>query len=510
MSFVQIGELAKSTAHSFLFALVTHALVLSANLQVLPLSIGQTARSAGWLVVSNGVLLAVLSFWRTPQAAAATLSWFYIALSFYFGALSVVHRVAPAMAETSWAAAYVAMCVAIAVWLGRPPRDRDERHKLFTLAALTLLMVSVGMSALRVSPLSRSRWEPAVAAVLAAAPKPIHPPADLPDIYYVVLDGFGRPDVLSARFAVDAKQSLDVLRETGWTVTRSSVTNYTQTYLAIASALNGAYLNPVATVMGDSRDRRPLHELIQRSAPIAALKKQGYSFRMIGSNTSVTASHRQADSCHCQWPGLNEFENSLLAMTPFRMLPLHRPTYGGQYRAVVDAFHELEHPAAAKGPVLVFAHIIAPHPPFVVDEQGHPTGLVGPVTYQDGDQFPGTIEEYQRGYQAQARYVFSRLSSFARTIASRGRPAIAIVHGDHGPGAHYSHRSLEQADLSERLPIFMAVRLAGGAAVVPDDLTPVNVFRLIFNTDFGARDPLLPNRSYYATWDAPYRLTEVR
>ena len=42
------------------------------------------------------------------------------------------------------------------------------------------------------------------------------------------------------------------------------------------------------------------------------------------------------------------------------------------------------------GPALLFAHIIVPHPPFVVDEQGRSTYKVGPVVYSDGDQYPGT------------------------------------------------------------------------------------------------------------------------
>lgn len=40
-------------------------------------------------------------------------------------------------------------------------------------------------------------------------------------------------------------------------------------------------------------------------------------------------------------------------------------------------------------------------------------------------------------------------------------------------------------------------------------ITPVNTFRLIFNLYFGARFELLNDRSYYSTYDNPYRFIDV-
>jgi hypothetical protein len=49
----------------------------------------------------------------------------------------------------------------------------------------------------------------------------------------------------------------------------------------------------------------------------------------------------------------------------------------------------------------------------------------------------------------------------------------------------------------------------GGARVLYPTITPVNTFRLVLNTYFGQKFPLLPDASYYSTYDHPYKFTEV-
>jgi hypothetical protein len=41
------------------------------------------------------------------------------------------------------------------------------------------------------------------------------------------------------------------------------------------------------------------------------------------------------------------------------------------------------------------------------------------------------------------------------------------------------------------------------------DITPVNSFRVVLNTLFGARFEILPDRSNYSTWAKPYQFMDV-
>ena len=41
------------------------------------------------------------------------------------------------------------------------------------------------------------------------------------------------------------------------------------------------------------------------------------------------------------------------------------------------------------------------------------------------------------------------------------------------------------------------------------EISPVNSFRVVLNTFFGAKLPLLPDRSFFSTWTDPYRFIDV-
>ena len=54
------------------------------------------------------------------------------------------------------------------------------------------------------------------------------------------------------------------------------------------------------------------------------------------------------------------------------------------------------------------------------------------------------------------------------------------------------------------MPILNAYYLPGNEpALIPPDITPVNTFRLIFNTYFNGKYPLLPDVSYVLSGKVP-------
>jgi hypothetical protein len=80
-----------------------------------------------------------------------------------------------------------------------------------------------------------------------------------------------------------------------------------------------------------------------------------------------------------------------------------------------------------------------------------------------------------------------------------------VLQGDHGPGSRLKHEDFFRTDLRERLAILNALRIpAAGAGVLTSAISPVNTFRVVLNSYFGAGLPLLANRSYFLKWSQPY------
>jgi hypothetical protein len=172
---------------------------------------------------------------------------------------------------------------------------------------------------------------------------------------------------------------------------------------------------------------------------------------------------------------------------------------------------QLQQVASIPGPKFVFTHLLIPHPPFVFDAQGGPLVPRYPFTLLDGDAFLGTHEEYLHGYRDQVQYVNQVMEQVLGAILRESaRPPVIVIHGDHGPGSGLDWESAEGTDLRERSSILSAYLLPGApAGTVYPSITPVNSFRLVLNHYFGTALELLPDRSYFSTWQQPYAFIAI-
>ena len=83
-----------------------------------------------------------------------------------------------------------------------------------------------------------------------------------PSIYFIILDGYGRGDVLRQIYGCSNSDFLDDLRELSFSVAQRSSSNYSQTLPSIAATLNFAYLDsliePISASVADQRGLREL------------------------------------------------------------------------------------------------------------------------------------------------------------------------------------------------------------------------------------------------------------
>jgi hypothetical protein len=338
---------------------------------------------------------------------------------------------------------------------------------------------------------------------------------DRPDIYYLVLDGYGREDTLKELYTFDNGSFLSFLEQHGFVIIRESRSNYVQTSLSVASSLNMNYLQGLIEGSGVEGDvRLTLARMIRKSAVIEFLQGQGYQIVAFASGYRPTELRNANRFFTRPQTAVNPIEGLLLETSAFAVypgiakrlgLPLYYPGYRSHRELVEFTLDELPQSAALPSPKFVFAHIVIPHPPFVFDAHGGPVSQRYRFSFMDGDAFQGTEEEYVRGYREQLIYLNQRLEGVIAELLTRADdPPVILLQGDHGPGLQLNYQSAEQSNLQERFGILNALYLPEEERVnLGEGSTPVNTFRLIFNRYFHTNFPILLDRSYYSTWREP-------
>lgn len=245
--------------------------------------------------------------------------------------------------------------------------------------------------------------------------------------------------------------------------------------------------------------------LIKNSQVQRSLEKLGYETVSIQSSYSVS-NNKNVDFYHQLLPvEPNSFEKILLRNTALSLFgaPLKNfvyfLTYENHFRLVLFALDVLEDVPKYSGAQFVYAHIVSPHPPFVFDEFGNYIENNSAFFMRDGNDFLGTKDEYRIEYTQQVTYLNGEVIELVDAIlANSDTPPIILIQADHGSGMLTDFNSIENTCLRERFSPFAAYYLPGVSDdKIPADITPVNLFRIVFSEYFDAELPLLENRYFY-------------
>jgi hypothetical protein len=319
------------------------------------------------------------------------------------------------------------------------------------------------------------------------------PGMTLPDVYWIILDGYTRADVLAEVYGLDNEPFLDALRDRGFVVADGSYSNYPATHLSLGSTLQMRYLTPELAA------RRPLRdyvELIRDGEVQERFKSLGYRYVLVRSIWQGTADSPLADVRLGLGPAFGgEFTAAVVERSLVRAVA--PPT--SVAASHLAAFDDLETIPDDPAPTFTMAHMVLPHPPFVLDRDGRILSNVATLTGS------WARTEDRAGYAEQVRFANRRFLEMIDSIrADSAAPPIVIVQGDHGVfGAHYEVDDVRRSRVA-RLAIL-------NAYLVPDamrsrlypSISPVNSFRLVLSV-LGGQDPvLLPDRHF--AYDGPAR-----
>jgi hypothetical protein len=336
----------------------------------------------------------------------------------------------------------------------------------------------------------------------------LHLPQDQPppDVYYIIMDSYGRSDLLREAYDYDNSEFIAVLEGMGFYVAKCSQSNYVRTEQSLASSLNLDYLPTISSVfVPDETDRLPLWKLLKRNAVQDMFEQVGY--RTIAYASGFSWSELEDSDIYLA-PSVmgvqpTEFEALFLRTTPARVLQDFGIINLNNVQAVryrertLFVLHSLEKMAQEPGPKFVFVHLIPPHPPFVFGPSGK---NIDPNQFRDANgNYPA--DGYAEGYQLQVEFISDQIAQVVRTIIEKSStPPVIVIQGDHAPWFQPKEKSFN---------ILNAYYLPGHTDSLYSAISPVNTFRLIFNQYLGGVFPLLDDSSYFSPIPQIYNFTLI-
>lgn len=313
-----------------------------------------------------------------------------------------------------------------------------------------------------------------------------------PDIYYIMLDGYPRSDVLEEYFGFDNSGFDDSLIERKFFIAKNSHTNYSQTALAIPSILNMSYIKDLSEQKGI-----PLEELIElynNNKTLHFLKSGGY--RWINNNNFYRAGVNHSANINLECGASNEFLKELIGVTVLRPLDLIRNHQRQDLRS--DGFCVMENFSAnVPGPQFTFSHLLSPHPPYVYGADGEDVSEVN-LSLSSADRWLA-----KEPFVEQLKFINKRVVEEANEILNNSNNSIIVIQSDHGTlsSATEAHTLADtrKVVLKERHRNYLAIHLPDycNKDLLHDSISGVNTFRIIFNACFGSNYEMLADKIYY-------------
>lgn len=368
-----------------------------------------------------------------------------------------------------------------------------------------------------------------------------------PNVYYLILDGYGRADNLLEYFDFDNSHFLQMMRDLGFLVGTKSYANYPNTRVSVAAMLEMEYV-VTEEYPAQVPEKQPFPGLKGRfGKAIEIFRANGYAV--------ILATDGGPMSFGCGWDeiskplsqywdltanvhsfcvptpndrGFNQTQIALLTLTPtLDIMRAVAPDYvrPGDYSTIPQIAKFL--PIESEKPYLLFAHILLPHLPGRFDQYCNPIRNSHLLLRSPTRSVASDIGHYLGNLQC----LNLRVYDFAKRIIEWDEDAIIYITADHGttfnyrlrkldarsraivlgPGGFYSDKTkLTDELLREMYGILNLARLPKRCRDLYDpEFTPVNSFRLILTCLGLEKLDLLENRHFFAGYSGRY-VREIR
>jgi len=446
----------------------------------------------GLFILAGIVLGTAIVFLFTRDLLHASLVVFFIGLWYlFFGAL---HDWIKSIAFLSFLKSYPVIVTTILLftiaWIFFLKHRKNLHGKLAAYINLLLLIYCVIDVFLLVNMQVRKPVNP-VAGVIKFDAAAV---TQKPDVYFLLFDGYPGPASLKDSFGF-SNESLQRYFDAHAFKALPVFANYDLTYFSMASMFNMQYVkNDFDNLHLTQRDFQKRGVEINQAAIFPIFKSMGYQVN----NFSIFEVDDQ--------PAVSDKNSFLLAhsilLTDKIFHKRLQRDLGDRLGKVIPFWknedfyqHDIDNKLAEnlllrsviqknKDPQFVYAHFMMPHGPYYVDSLGNKNPFEKILDY--------TRWQDKALFISYLKYVNTRIINMVDSIISHRPGAIVLVMGDHGFRS-FSSKTLNQPFRFDNLCM---LRLPDGKfAAMKNRWSNVNLFRYLFNAEFGQKMPYLPDSS---------------
>ncbi len=444
-----------------------------------------TALLSGWRIISGNWQLAGL-------LTSLLVVWFFLYGHLYiplksvsvFGLVLGRHRYLLVI--------WTGIIIAIGYWLSKRSQVNQDLTMILNISSTVLIflpIIQIISFILRYQFLTQTSIDSSITPLISWTDD-----SDPPDIYYIVLDEYVRSDVLEQVYGIDNTAFLTDLQEIGFYIAECAQSNYSRTSHSLTSTFNMEFVQTLNPDVAPDEDSSWLLPYLKHSFVRQQLEGLGYKTIVFKHSWEGYVWDDAAIVYRSSGTGLlSPFEYLFLRTTVVRVyLDLRQAetshladyTY---YEDTLYALKQLPKVPDIPGPKFVFVHLIIPHGPFVFGPDGEKIHI--PYDADAGNIY--TEEDSKRGHVAAVTYINKRmLEILPQLIQSSKTPPIIVVAGDHGtPWGGYQNE----------VKILAAFYTPGLESPFYKSITPVNIFRIVFDNYFNGDFGLLPDTSYRFT-----------
>ena len=318
-----------------------------------------------------------------------------------------------------------------------------------------------------------------------------------PDVYYIILDGYMSSSSLKEFLNYDNQEFVSYLSNKGFNVNHKSYTNYPGSMPSVTSTLNMMYLN-FLTEEQVGHIKIPQKMYVENTV-MQNFKSAGYKIISVQRPFPFIVSSSLFDLVVCE---RNKYVDSQLfnmtIKTSILVFLLEKWEEHELREAALCNFAELskQHQKFDE-PIFVFSHILLPHPPYLFGPDGESVSSVRPQGLESWQN--------EEGYINSIKFANKKIMQVVDgLLADPENSPVIIIQADHGYGFDDTNK-FSKENLEQRMSILSAYYLPGIEENLSDDvITPVNTFRIIFNSYFNADYDLLENKMYSDDNDGGY------